>query len=76
MCRLRCAQRKICGQNTAGLHGISGSNRETRKDPALRGGGRLHGSSFQAIPEDDKALQISDVRKRANAAAADCDASA
>jgi hypothetical protein len=58
MSRLRLPQGKICSQNGADLHGISGGNRETRKDPALGGGGRIHAFSFQVIPEDDEALQI------------------
>jgi hypothetical protein len=61
MCRLRRPQRKICSQNAAGLHGISGSNRETRKDPALGDSGRLHDSPFQAIHEDDEIF--TDIRR-------------
>src|SRR5258708_23906120 len=67
MCRLRDTEGNICRQKGAGLRGISVSNRETRKDPALGDSGRLHGFSFQAITEDEEALQISDASKRANA---------
>ncbi len=47
VCRPGRPQCKQCGENSCSLQAVADGNRESRKDPALRGGGRIHGFGIQ-----------------------------
>ena len=49
VCRPGRPQCKTCSENSCSLQAVADRNRESRKDPALRGGGRVHGFGFQSF---------------------------